>query len=94
MLAVLITARQEEEGEELARRLKESIDEQKKEIKLIGPAKASIGKLNDLFRFVIYCKSSDYQVLIEIKDSMEALIQTMERRNETVQFDFDPMDSY
>ena len=94
MLAVLITARQEEEGEELSRRLKESIDGQKKEIKLIGPARASIGKINDLFRFVIYCKSSDYQVLIEMKDSMEALIQTMELKNETVQFDFDPMDSY
>ena len=94
MLAVLITARQEEEGEELSRRLKESIDGQKKEIKLIGPARASIGKINDLFRFVIYCKSSDYQVLIEMKDSMEALIQTMELKNETVQFDFEPMDSY
>ena len=93
MLAILVTAAQEERGEKLAGNLAELARKSAK-AGIIGPAKASIGKINDIYRFVIYCKASDYKELTKIKDGLEALVQSMELKNENVQFDFDPMDSY
>ena len=61
---------------------------------VIGPAKASIGKINDVYRFMIYCKSSDEAALTRIRDLMEQFTAQMESKKEIVQFDFDPMSSY
>ncbi len=95
MMAVLVTSSEEKRGEaltgrlgELARGMKES------KCVVIGPAKASIGKINDIYRFVLYCKSAEYDRLVEIKDKIEQELQSIELRDENVQFDFDPMDSY
>ena len=93
MLAVLITARQEERGQQLAQEIRSSII-QEKGLQVIGPAKASIGKINDIFRFVIYCKHKEYQPLVEIKDGVEVLLEQTEHKDESVQFDFNPLDSY
>ena len=61
---------------------------------VIGPAKASIGKINDVYRFMVYCKSGDENVLTKIRDLMEEFTARMESKKEIVQFDFDPMSSY
>lgn len=59
---------------------------------LIGPADASIAKIKDLYRKVIYIKHEKYQILVMIKDKLEqyirehGLFETI-----TVQFDFNPM---
>ena len=42
-------------------------------LQVIGPAEASIGRINDLYRHVFYMKHPDYQVLVEIKDNLERL---------------------
>ncbi len=94
MLAIMVTATIEEKGETLAVKIAAFIREENENMKMIGPAKASIGKINDIFRFMIYCKSPDYDGLTKVKDEIEQLIQPMELKGETVQFDFDPMDSY
>ncbi len=95
MLAILITARYEKQGLMLAEQIKAKIDNEKaKELQIIGPAKAQVSKINDLYRFVIYCKHKDYQKLIEAKDKAEAFLDSFEHKNENVQFDFDPIDSY
>ncbi len=60
---------------------------------LIGPAPASIGRINDIFRFVFYVKCAKYDKLIHIKDVLEQKIQMMQPMNELVQFDFDPMNT-
>lgn len=95
MMAVLVTSLEEKRGEmltgrlaELARRVKEG-----KSV-VIGPAKASIGKINDIYRFVLYCKSAEYDQLVRIKDKIEQELPFLGLKDENVQFDFDPMDSY
>lgn len=60
---------------------------------LIGPAPASIGRINDIFRFVFYVKCAKYDKLIQVKDLLEEKIQGMQLTNELVQFDFDPMNT-
>jgi len=62
-------------------------------VHLIGPAPASIGRINDIFRFVFYVKCPEYGKLIQIKDFLEEKIKTMQPTAETVQFDFNPMNT-
>lgn len=62
-------------------------------IQLIGPAPASVAKVNDVFRFVFYIKCQDYDKLVKIKDMLEEKIQKWQPSGEVVQFDFDPMNT-
>lgn len=98
MMAVLITSAKEESGEKLSGKLavlaKDFFRESKAGAVVIGPAKASIGKINDIFRFVFYCKSFDYGQLTAVKDKIEQYLQPLALKEENVQFDFNPIDSY
>ncbi len=95
MMAVLVTSPEEKRGERLTGRLAELARRVKEEKSVvIGPAKASIGKINDIYRFVLYCKSAEYEQLVMIKDKIEQELQFSGLKDENVQFDFDPMDSY
>ncbi|MBQ0028525.1 MAG: primosomal protein N' [Lachnospiraceae bacterium] len=60
---------------------------------IVGPAKAGIGKINDLHRYVFYAKSDDKGDLIRIKDAMEAWIDE-NKTDVGVWFDFNPMNPY
>ena len=102
MLAVQVFARDEERGKALSERLAAQVRkffvqgeaEQKlqPDLQVIGPAPASIGKVNDIFRFVFYVKCAEYDKLIQVKDRTEELLKEWQPR-ETVQFDFDPMNT-
>lgn len=98
MMAVLITASREERGEKLSEQLaaltKDFLKEGKNKVSVIGPAKASIGKINDIYRFVIYYKAFDYGQLTSVKDKIEQYLQSLALKEENVQFDFDPTDSF
>lgn len=99
MMSLLIISREEILGQKLAEQLADNIRTGGREPAdtkpvVIGPAAASIGKINDLYRHVLYVKHRQYDVLTEIKDRLEDLIERMELKNETVQFDFDPMNTY
>ena len=63
-------------------------------LSIIGPAKAGIGKINDIYRFVFYVKCKNYVYLTEVKDKLEEEILTLQLKNEMVQFDFDPMNTF
>lgn len=89
MLAVQIFAKGEQEGELLAHRLADEV--KSGGMHVLGPAPASIGKINDIFRFVFYIKDNEYMSLVRIKDRLEELLDVMQLKNENVQFDFDPM---
>ena len=93
MLAVLVTTENREEGWKLIQQLSE-LAGKAQDISVIGPSEASIGKINDCYRFVVYCKASEYANLIRVKDEMEKHLDAPGRRTENVQFDFDPMDRY
>ena len=93
MLAVLVTTENREEGWKLIQQLSE-LAGKAQGVSVIGPSEASIGKINDCYRFVVYCKASEYANLIWVKDEMEKHLDAPGRRTENVQFDFDPMDRY
>lgn len=93
MLAVLVTTENREEGWKLIQQLSE-LAGKVQGVSVIGPSEASIGKINDCYRFVVYCKASEYANLIRVKDGMEKHLDAPGRRTENVQFDFDPMDRY
>lgn len=93
MLAVQIFAREEIRARELAESLAETVRGHcgEGDVRVIGPAPAAIGKINDIFRFVFYIKSAGYDKLVKIKDLLEEDIQARQLKSEGVQFDFDPM---
>lgn len=101
MMAVQITAAEEERGEKLAGMLSEKIKEGQgnkpdgyKKAAVIGPARAGIGRINDMFRYVFYVKAGQYTQLIRIKDELEEVLFEMQLKQETVQFDFDPIHAF
>lgn len=95
MLAVLIEAAKEEDGVETSNFLAGIIGRFPGEhVQMIGPAKASVTKINDFYRFMIYLKCSDYHALTVRKDTMEEALLESDRKNVRVQFDFDPMNPY
>ena len=64
------------------------------ETMVIGPTEASIGKINDVYRYIFYVKNRDYQVLVALKDDLEHFINKMQWNTDSVQFDFDPINNY
>ena len=65
------------------------------EVQVIGPASPSVGKVNDVYRKVIYLKSEEYQVLVRIKNHMERYIEINRGfANMRIQFDFNPMNIF
>lgn len=96
MLAILITAGEENEAQRLSDRFAGIIKETGE--RLIGPVPATVGKINDYYRYTMYIKDKSYERLIGIKDRIEAFLKQNETgrayRYETVQFDFDPLNHY
>ena len=94
MMAVQILAEIEASGQMLAEDLKKMTQDLGKKVQIIGPAPAFVGKIKDVYRFVFYVKSANYDTLVEIKDSLDIEIQKLQLRKESVQFDFDPMNAF
>ena len=64
-------------------------------VQLIGPADASISKINDIYRKVIYLKTGNYDKLIELKDATEQFAQMQPVcKDINIQFDFNPMSGF
>ncbi|MDE6388434.1 MAG: primosomal protein N' [Lachnospiraceae bacterium] len=101
MLAVLIISRNQEDGETLGKKMTDLVNDRyvndgkySRTIQLIGPTEAAVGKINDMYRHIFYAKHENYQVLVEIKDMLEAFCKEQEMKNQTVQYDFDPINTY
>lgn len=97
MLAVLIVSRVQEEGEWLGMEMTDLV---KREmggaagLRVIGPAQAAIGKIADLYRHSFYVRHGEYRILVEVKDRLENFCRERELKGQTVQFDFDPMNTF
>ncbi len=61
---------------------------------VIGPAQATIGKIRDIYRQMIYVKSADIDVITRIKDDSEAFFEEQKADNVRISFDLDPMNGY
>lgn len=96
MMAILVLSNDELTGMAHAQELADAIKQQfaRERLYVIGPASASIGKLNDIYRSIIYVKHRDYNMLVRVRDELEALIADKEWNADTVHFDFNPMSAY
>ena len=93
MLVIFFSGRQEEEVRDLSQKAADIL--KRMEFLVIGPGEASLARMKDQYRRVIYIKDADYQNLIRAKDEIERwLEQQDEKRNILVNFDFNPMNSY
>ncbi len=93
MALLLFTSRQEEEAGRAAGFLAALIQKARVPgLKLIGPASASVGKVNDVYRKVIYLKHEEYSQLVALKDRIELFLKDREDMGSvTVSFDFNPL---
>ena len=65
------------------------------EVQLIGPASPYVGKVNDVYRRVIYLKHPKYEMLTSMKDKMEQYIEMNSGfASLRIQFDFNPMNIF
>lgn len=108
MVALMITSKEENKAQIAAKVLFNKIEycrtslegdntesNQEKTVKVIGPVKASVSKINDIYRWVIYLKCKEYDTLKEIKNMLENYMEQEEFFKKcSVQFDFDPIHSY
>lgn len=97
MLAVLIVSRVQEEGERLGKEMTDMVKNEMGDVtglRVIGPAEAAIGKIADLYRHTFYIRHGTYQTLVEAKDRLELFCREREFKGQTVQFDFDPMNTF
>lgn len=104
MLGILICASDEQVCSRFSDRLSDiarniiGIDKDKDTIRtdidkgiLIGPAPAFISKIKDQYRFALYIKHSDIEVLVRVKDECENMCMHNLPQGTYVQYDFDPI---
>ena len=94
LLAVLVSCENEEHLEKGCHFLKEYAARVKGKapVSVIGPASPGIGKVNDIYRKVLYLKAEKYDTLIRMKNRMEQYIEMNSGFGcMRIQFDFNPM---
>ena len=98
MLGICIQGRREAAAEEISKLLAGQCKAifREKRVLIIGPAKASIEKINDVYRYVIYVKHKEYNRLVEVKDFIESVLEEKKDavKQISVTFDFDPMNGF
>ena len=95
MLALQIMGDREEQVISYAKKLGEYInDNVNDDYGINGPAKASISKVNDIYRYVIYIKHTELSKLIELKDMIERIRDEQTTNKISLQYDFDPSGTF
>lgn len=97
LMAVLMMGAEEEHLSLAAKYLKEytlRIDREQK-LQVIGPASPYVGKVNDVYRKVLYLKCETIDPLIDAKNKMEKYIEINRGfQSIRIQFDLDPMNIF
>lgn len=94
LLAVLASCKDEAHLETGCRFLKEYAlrVQRDAQVELIGPASPGIGKINDIYRKVLYLKAKRYDTLVRMKNWLEQYIEVNDGFDTIrIQFDFNPM---
>ncbi len=97
VLAIFMEDINQEKVRVLSEILKEMIREWGKDnrVQVIGPCDATIAKVNDRYRRVIYLKHNEYEKLVDIKNQTEEFLEKNAAYKEiNLSFDFDPMHVY
>ncbi len=96
MLAVMMTGEDEALLGRRAAMLADALKKSSPGVRIIGPAPAGIGKINDKYRQIIYIKHAQTDALIRVKDRAESIIKANEAlmKDILVSFDMDPVHGY
>ena len=96
LMAVLISGEEEELLETACMYLKGYAERLNRyEIRMVGPASPYVGKVNDVYRRVLYFKHARYDVLTDMKDKLEQYIEVNRGFAKLrIQFDFNPMNIF
>lgn len=96
LLAILMTSKEEEKLNAFSQVVKDVIVATAEEkMSVIGPAWASVSKIQDYYRKVIYIKHENYGILTKVKDQIEHYVKEQNRYQECfIQFDFNPINTY
>ena len=93
LLAILISGKEEALLETASSYIKAYAERVNRNgVRIIGPTSPSVGKVNDVYRKVIYLKHAEYDALIDLKDKLEKYMEINSGfQNLWVQFDFNPI---
>lgn len=94
MLAIQILGSDESAADTLSKQVADTIKNHFQEsLFLSGPASAAIGKMNDIYRYVIYIRHSERDTLTAIKDCVEEEYRELPPQTQ-IMFDFNPESSF
>lgn len=97
MLLVFVMSQEKEEGLQFLEWFKKALEPfcVQEGLMLIGPSEASLSKIKDWYRSVLYLKHRDEMLLREVKRRLERKLEQMQlKKSIQVFFDFDPMGIY
>lgn len=97
LMAILMTGADEKLLETAAEYLKEYAQKMDKNhlLTIIGPASPYVGKVNDIYRKILYLKCEEYDMLIKAKNRLEQYIEVNSGfQTLRIQFDFNPMNIF
>lgn len=97
LLAILLTGEHEEYLELAAGYLKDFAVRvgKEQELQIIGPASPYVGKVNDMYRRILYIKCEDARLLAEARSLLEQYIEINKGfQSLKIQFDFNPMNTF
>ena len=77
-----------EAADRLAAHITPQADEEK--VQMIGPVDASVYKINDIYRKILYLKQENYDILIKIRDNIDCFQQEKSEifKGVVIQYDF------
>ena len=93
MMAILISDKRKDFADRVADDIAKRIEKTRIEgLVIIGPSKAAIAKINDIYRNMIYLKHEDEDILIKVKNAILKYIDMVqEYKDLSIQFDLNPM---
>lgn len=97
MLLIFVMSQEKEEGLQFLEWFKKALEPfcVQEGLMLIGPSEASLSKIKDWHRSVLYLKHRDEMLLREVKRRLERKLEQMQlKKSIQVFFDFDPMGIY
>ncbi|MCI7129949.1 MAG: primosomal protein N' [Lachnospiraceae bacterium] len=94
LLMIAVSSPKEQEADACSLGIGQWLQKNQPLLRIIGPTEASIAKVNDIYRRVIYLKSESYEMLVQAKDGLEKMLSQGLWRQTNVQFDFNPMNGF
>ncbi|HIX66539.1 MAG TPA: primosomal protein N' [Candidatus Anaerostipes excrementavium] len=92
MLVIFLTGEEEKKVGDCSRKAADML--KNKGFLVVGPGEATVAKVKDQYRQVIYIKDEEYQNLVRAKDEMEQWFEKQDEKRIFIYFDFNPMNSY